>query len=302
MKVEEGEGEWTVARPPTPFIDESGESKGWNELLNHKGWNFRSQQRKPIAEDARDELRRLVEAPRGVPLPEIAWGHNYLQMIFPEMGLDFAFNTVDALRSWNELQHELCMSESGKVDETNYDRRYANAYTGTMHADEVIKRQVMRREKLIEAPYFAVPVRTHKKIPLEQLKKRGHIYFFDEVPLYEDSMGGKGMVQCFVKLRVMEDCFLLLYRQYLRINGKQVQLKDTRWFHSFGDSFILMDTEIRRASVEELASRSEAHRPFSASIDDKAKRDERFYLLPDQVYDILDPIRTERNIMSISLL
>ena len=47
---EEGK-QWTVARPPTPFIDETGESKGWNELLDHKGWNFRAQQRKPLPSD-----------------------------------------------------------------------------------------------------------------------------------------------------------------------------------------------------------------------------------------------------------
>ena len=48
--AEEGK-QWTVARPPTPFIDETGESKGWNELIDHHEWSFRAQQRKPLAPD-----------------------------------------------------------------------------------------------------------------------------------------------------------------------------------------------------------------------------------------------------------
>lgn len=38
-------------RPPTPFVDEKGESKGWNELLGHEGWSFRSQLRQPLEDD-----------------------------------------------------------------------------------------------------------------------------------------------------------------------------------------------------------------------------------------------------------
>lgn len=46
---------------------------------------------------------------------------------------------------------------------------------------------------------------------------------------------------------------------------------------------------------------SESSRPFSASVGDRAKRDERFYLLPDQVYDLVAPKRAQRYIMSVLL-
>ena len=80
------------------------------------------------------------------------------QLLLPELGIDITFNSVDALRSWNELQHEMCMygnvqrawcyrsalvgpprcrglrvgawvlvlrSESGEVDSSNYDRTFS---------------------------------------------------------------------------------------------------------------------------------------------------------------------------------
>ena len=177
---EEGK-QWTVARPPTPFIDETGESKGWNELIDHHEWSFRAQQRKPLAPDELPELARLVELPRGVPLPETCYGRNYLQLLLPSVGVDITFNAVDALRSWNKLQHETCMSESGAVDHTNYDETFSNTFTGSIAVDERLKRQIMKQAKLIEAPNFMTLLPTRAQIPLEKLKKKGHIFFYDEV-------------------------------------------------------------------------------------------------------------------------
>jgi len=65
MVHEDEEGKtWTVARPPTPFVDETGESKGWNELLDHHEWSFRAQQRKPLPSD---EVRWVCTLPNRGP-------------------------------------------------------------------------------------------------------------------------------------------------------------------------------------------------------------------------------------------
>ena len=96
-----------------------------------------------------------------------------VQLLLPSVGVDITFNAVDALRSWNKLQHETCMcvlvyrfavrrveagghrwlcrSESGAVDHTNYDETFSNTFTGSIAVDERLKRQIMKQAKLIEA-------------------------------------------------------------------------------------------------------------------------------------------------------
>lgn len=117
------EGEWTVARPPTPFVDEDGVSKGWYEL-EHNGWFFRSQER-PIANaEERREISQELKLERGLHIPEMTYSNNYLELVMAKAGIRILIDPVHLLHNWNELQHETSLSEDGTLNATNYDWTY----------------------------------------------------------------------------------------------------------------------------------------------------------------------------------
>lgn len=134
-----------------------------------------------------------------------------------------------------------------------------------------------------------------------QLKKKGHIHFYDEVTLYDGTpltvssssafplgghltlchasphrhtwgcgegvLDGQNCMHYFAITkplptltqlqkplqRVMKECFLVLLRYWLHVEGKKVRLVDTRLYHEFGGAVILQDTQVRDSSVAALA-------------------------------------------------
>lgn len=57
------------------------------------------------------------------------------------------------------------------------------------------------------------------------------IKHYGEVLLYEDELGDKGFSKVNVRFRVMEDCYLILLRSYVRVDHVLVRIFDTRIFH-----------------------------------------------------------------------
>ena len=74
----------------------------------------------------------------------------------------------------------------------------------------------------------------------------GQIYLF-ECDL-EDS--GYTMGQC--RFRVMADCWYVLLRSYVRVDGVRVRIMDTRLFHDFSTREILREFSHREANFDEL--------------------------------------------------
>jgi len=71
---------------------------------------------------------------------------------------------------------------------------------------------------------------TAEQLPLDRLMRRDPILAFAALPLWEDDLHDHGVVECGIKFRVMEGCWLLLLRHYLRIDRHRVRLRDVRWF------------------------------------------------------------------------
>jgi len=49
---------------------------------------------------------------------------------------------------------------------------------------------------------------------MDRLTRQGSILFSCEIVLFDDDLHDMGVSKAVVKLRVMEDCFLLLYRHF----------------------------------------------------------------------------------------
>ena len=66
--------------------------------------------------------------------------------------------------------------------------------------------------------YKVTQERNSKEIPLTRLGKDNPILQYGEVSFFEDEFGDKGYCRANVRYRVMDDCFFVLLRSYVRID------------------------------------------------------------------------------------
>ncbi|KAJ1335344.1 type 2A phosphatase activator TIP41 [Microdochium nivale] len=84
-------------------------------------------------------------------------------------------------------------------------------------------------------------------IPIELLKRRDPILFFDDVVLYESELDDNGISMFSVKLRVHERRMLLLARLFMRLDGVLVRVRDTRVYVDFADEVVIREYTEREA-------------------------------------------------------
>ena len=93
------------------------------------------------------------------------------------------------------------------------------------------------------------------QIKFEMLSPENPILHFGEVFLFESDLDDCGYTMSKVRFRVMKDCFYVLLRYYLRVDGVRVRIFDTRIFHEFGTDFIHREFQYRESTFDELRSR-----------------------------------------------
>lgn len=126
------------------------------------------------------------------------------------------------------------------------------------------------------------------EINYTMLRRQDPILFFDSVDLYQDELHDLGESSVSVKTRVMDTCFLILLRFWLRIDAERVKLVDTRFFHEFGQDFVLRQTEVHGNTFEELGAKGESKDPAA-------------YLDPNLVASRLDLQSTETHAIKLGL-
>jgi len=292
-QVQEGNKETgTWNRPSTPMYEKVGEewvSKGWNEL-EHKGWLFKAVQR-PAMSSAQDKTQLSHELGLGgTPLPSTVLAFNSIQAINQDTGVSLTFDCQGAMQAWaSEIQRNKTMSWLSP-----------NPFKGTLATDKVKFRAMLNAAKRIEATEFARPVPTRMRIPMDLLTKKDHIHFYDAVSLAADDSSSAGQSEVSVKIRVMADFFLILLRCFI-VTSEGVLMRDLRWFHRFGDKFMIQDEEIRQASLPELEKAVAQQRPVSASVTEQAIHNSKYFSQPDQVWEALQPRLASNNLIAISL-
>lgn len=70
--------------------------------------------------------------------------------------------------------------------------------------------------------------------------------------MFEDEFGDKGYCRANVRFRVMDDCFFVLMRSYVRIDNVKVRILDTRVYHEFGTDRLIRDFTHLEATFTEL--------------------------------------------------
>lgn len=208
----------------------------------HSQGRFRISTRKlPISKaGAIDSLTERI----GIPVPEMIFGENLVSLEHVPSGWSVSFNAPDALDAVDKTdRHMLKVAYARDWESTRegttqgikevvkpYDWSYSTTYTGTVAA---------------AARPFA-PAENDEAIPIELLKRRDPMIFFDEVMLYESELDDNGISILSVKVRVHEKRMLLLCRLFMRLDNVVLRIRDTRVYVDFET-----DTVLREYSAQE---------------------------------------------------
>lgn len=195
--------------------------------------------------------------PTGTLLVPLSW------LVREPAAFLFVLSVVLILTSVRAPSHcARCRRSGGDVDVTSFNWTYTAEYdgdltlippAGTCGAAAAVPEQ----QQASAASRTLEPV--SGELPLDRLRHRGAILFYAEVTLYEDELHDRGHVECKVKVRVMEDCFLVLARTYLRVDRQRVWLRDVRWYHEFGEPALLKDVQLREGPTSLFTQVRQAH-------------------------------------------
>lgn len=185
----------------------------------------------------------------GIPVPEMIFGDNLVSISHVPSGWSISFNAYDALDGVDKtgekmLQVSYARDWSASRERTSagikevvkpFDWSYCTEYRGTATSN---------------GGKDLAP--TDHQIPLELLKRRDPILFFDDVMLYESELDDNGISVFSVKLRVHEQRMLLLCRLFMRLDNVVVRIRDTRVYVDFSTEEVIREYTAKEAGFEDV--------------------------------------------------
>ena len=199
-----------------------------------------STRKKPILNSQElDEWDALLA---GLTLPEMIFGNSFVRVENKKQNWALEFNALDALRQveltdcgirvsyahkWIHSKREK-QKESQELEDTSlnishqYDWTYTTLYQGTIDG------RAMVRDDSVE-------------LPLAKLSRPDPILFYDDMILFEDELADNGISILNVKVRVMNECMLILSRFFLRVDDVLFRIVDTRVYVEFDSNRVIRE-------------------------------------------------------------
>ncbi|KLU87632.1 type 2A phosphatase activator TIP41 [Magnaporthiopsis poae ATCC 64411] len=201
-----------------------------------------------------------MSARLGIPVPEMIFGDNLVSVRHPQSGWCIAFTAEAALDRVEKTDRGMLrVAYAGEWSSSRerasagiqevvkpFDWSYSSDYRGTETPGRGDQQQQEKRLAHGSGP------ETQKPIPLELLKRRDPILFFDEVVLYESELDDNGISLYSVKVRVMEQRMLLLARLYMRLDNVVVRVRDTRLYVDFGSGDVIREYTAKEDKFENV--------------------------------------------------
>lgn len=131
-----------------------------------------------------------------------------------------------------------------------YDWTYSSNYRGTINLNSTT---TLERNP------------TNATIDVALLQRPDPILFWDEVVLFEDELGDNGAAILTARVRVMPNCFFILLRLFIRIDGVLFRSMDTRIFHKFGTSTIIREFSRRECPYDTIKAALISTKPAPTS-------------------------------------
>ncbi|ROT35994.1 type 2A phosphatase activator TIP41 [Sodiomyces alkalinus F11] len=243
----------------------------------HKQGNFVISTRKlPISKAG--PIDQMTERLR-IPVPEMIFGDNLVSITHEPTGWCLRFEALDALdrvdktdrnmlqvayaRDWSSSR----MNTTAGIREVvkPYDWSYSTDYCGTLDvpsgnacretgkgaSQEEEKEDAAEEKREVNMGRLAFEP-SKEKIPLELLKRRDPILFFDEVMLYESELDDNGISLFSVKVRVHQHRMLLLCRLFMRLDNVIVRVRDTRVYVDFTQDIVLREYTAKEDSFQNV--------------------------------------------------
>lgn len=234
-----------ITSPNEPYPNPSALGQA---TTTHAQGRFAVSSRKlPISKSAPiDAMSRRL----GIPVPEMIFGDNLASVSHPPTGWTLVFTAEAALDrvdktgadmlqvayagEWSSSRERSSAHDIREVVKP-YDWSYSTDYAGTETPGSA-------GQRLAEAAAGEGAASAEEKsIPLELLRRRDPILFFDEVVLFESELDDNGISVYSVKVRVMEQRMLLLARLYMRLDNVVVRVRDTRVYVDFQSEEVIRE-------------------------------------------------------------
>ncbi|ODQ59587.1 hypothetical protein WICANDRAFT_19298, partial [Wickerhamomyces anomalus NRRL Y-366-8] len=202
--------------------------------------------KKPILNS--DEIDKEQER-LGIPLPEMIFGNNKVEIKNKAKNFHISFNTPDAL--------SLVDTTGENLLQVSYSKEwFSTRRTNTDDVKGIVKPfdwtySTTYRGSLIEGSHDLKET-LDLNIPLNKLKKPDPILFFDDMVLYEDELGDNGISVLSCKIRVMPERLLLLSRFFLRVDNVIFRVRDTRIYIEFNENLIIREYKEQEANYQDV--------------------------------------------------
>ncbi|KAI1149014.1 TIP41-like family-domain-containing protein [Nemania diffusa] len=226
-----------------------------------------------------------LERDLGIPAPEMIFGDNAVSVAHAPTGWRVAFTARDALDAVgktgeNMLRVAYAGAWSASRERTTaagirevvrpFDWSYSTTYKGTVSvagvagsggdgvAVDTAKDGRGEGDAAAESTSTSTSTRrwdfapTDRPIPIELLKRRDPIRFFDDVMLYESELDDNGISALSVKLRVHDERMLLLCRLYMRLDNVVCRIRDTRIYVDFASEVVTREYTAKEASFDDV--------------------------------------------------
>ncbi|KAI1360646.1 TIP41-like family-domain-containing protein [Xylaria arbuscula] len=245
-----------------------------------------------------------MEKAIGIPVPEMIFGDNLVSIAHLPTEWRIEFNARDALDSVdktgdNMLQVAYAGEWSASREQTSagirevvkpFDWSYSTTYKGTVVVEKQDKNNNNDTHTPTDtpdtsnAPENESPEKnsgnatsegrrldfapTDVPIPIELLKRRDPIRFFDDVMLYESELDDNGISVLSAKLRVHDQRMLLLCRLYMRLDNVVCRIRDTRVYVDFASEVVTREYTVKEASFSDVKQKLliSGHRPDAITV------------------------------------
>ncbi|KAI0686002.1 type 2A phosphatase activator TIP41 [Cytidiella melzeri] len=194
------------------------------------------------------ELDALQSRLSGLPLPEMTFGSNVLELEHKASGWRYEFTAEDALKGVKNGE----LSEGDGGVKVGYADAWMHSRTGPSSQTpmpKTVPTKVYDWTYTTTYPGNSVPSSSSAVfwkpsnpenpshvIPIAELTRRDPIMFYAEIPLFEDELHDNGSSHFLVRIRVMPTCIFILSRWTLRVDNVLFRTFDTRLYHSLTSS------------------------------------------------------------------
>mmetsp|Transcript_62459 Transcript_62459/g.103906 ORF Transcript_62459/g.103906 Transcript_62459/m.103906 type:complete len:323 (+) Transcript_62459:95-1063(+) len=257
------------------------ESRG----IRLRGWRFECNHG-PIAGVA--ELHKLSErlaeaagTVAGAPLPEAIFAQNWVQLSHEESGITLSFAAQGALTWWATesakhgsagLQVPVASRPAWREHvqqqlegSRDFDWTFSTNYAGDCDYNAPRIPHARSRGKDPDGKHSGSSGSDGGSEQLLWLPHRGRgldmtllrrtdlpILCFVDLTLYSDDLRAFGESELRLRLRIMPQCFFILMRHWLRVDGVLIRQRDTRVFHKFGENRIIRAQRLSEAALPPL--------------------------------------------------